>query len=270
MRALCLACVMVVGCDSTGGRVGPSPPSFFDLSTSSSGDMAMPDEMMAAVYAHSDTDLYRIDPDTLAITHVGPFGWPRGADQMTDIAIDRDGKMVGVSYDKVYTVDKMTAQCTYLAPLDRSFNGLSFVPAAAADPSRQEMLVGAALDGSFYELNPTTGASRAIGNYGGGLTSSGDIVSVQNFGTVATVKNGTATVDFLASVDTLSGKATIIGSTGVSDIWGLGFWKNKVFGFTSGGSFVLLDPKTGLASVVQTGGVSWWGAGVTTIAPVIQ
>jgi hypothetical protein len=27
------------------------------------------------VYAHSSTTLYRVDPDTLAVTMVGAFGW---------------------------------------------------------------------------------------------------------------------------------------------------------------------------------------------------
>src|SRR5258706_2749994 len=137
MRGLCFVCAMVAACDSSGGRTGTEPAPMRDFSTGN--DAAMPDERLAAVYAHSDADLYRIDPDTLAITHVGAFAWPRGGDQMTDIAIDRDGKMIGISFDKVYVVDPMTAKCTYLALLDRSFNGLSFVPAAAADPTSQEM-----------------------------------------------------------------------------------------------------------------------------------
>src|SRR5262249_51081100 len=119
-------------------------------------------------------------------------------------------------------------------------------------------------------LESHTGASTAIGNYGGGLTSSGDVVSVSGFGTVATVKTTTGQGDYLATVDTLSGKAKTVGATGIGDIWGLAFWKDKIFGFTNTNQFVLIDPKTGNAQVVQTGNVAWWGAGVTTLAPVVQ
>ena len=43
-----------------------------------------------------------------------------------------------------------------------------------------------------------------------------------------------------------------------------------MFGFTSGQTFVLIDVTTGAASLVEAGDVSWWGAGVTTSAPVID
>ncbi len=226
--------------------------------------------LTAAVYAHSDAELYRVDPDTLKVQLVAPFTWPNGSDQMTDIAIDKNGLMIGISFDKVYSVDKDTAACTFLSNLDRSFNGLSFVPAQMADPSGAEKLVASALDGSLYEVDPASGSSHLIGNFGGGLTSSGDVVSVSGFGTVATVKTTNGASDYLATVDTLTGTAKTIGATGVSDIWGLGFWKDKVFGFTSSNQFVLIDPKTGAAQVVSSGSVSWWGAGVTTSAPVVK
>ena len=67
-----------------------------------------------------------------------------------------------------------------------------------------------------------TGASTQFGAYGGDLTSSGDLVSVAGFGTVATVKHGTTGHDFLARIDPNTGTATIIGDTGFQDIWGVG------------------------------------------------
>ena len=102
------------------------------------------------------------------------------------------------------------------------------------------------------------------------MTSSGDLVSVTGLGTLATVKRSGSTTDWLAKVDMSTGVATPIGDTGFGSIWGLGFWKNKVFGFTSGGAFVLIDPSTGVATSVETGSPTWWGAGVTTSAPVID
>ena len=62
-----------------------------------------------------------------------------------------------------------------------------------------------------------------------------------------------------------------IGSgTGYSQIWGVAFFKGKVYGFTNGGQFVLIDPTTGGAMMVKNTGVNWWGAGVTTVAPILQ
>ena len=82
------------------------------------------------VYAHTDSVLYRVDPDTLAITQIGPFVWSNGSDTMTDIAIDKNGQMIGVSFSSVYHVDTTNAHATRLTDsLGGTFNGLSFVPA---------------------------------------------------------------------------------------------------------------------------------------------
>ncbi|MBI5480410.1 MAG: hypothetical protein HY906_16220 [Deltaproteobacteria bacterium] len=265
------ACGPTSGGDDTGDAGGHDAAADGAVDGWSWPDGASPDApvgFVGAVYAHSSSQLYKIDPDTLDVTLVAAFDWPAGSDQMTDIALDKDGNMVGISYGTVYSVNKDTAACTRLASLDRSFNGLSFVPADEVGTG-VEILVGAALDGSVYRIDKTTGASSLIGNYGGGMSSSGDIVSVTGFGTVATVKQGLGT-DWLVRVDANTGVATTIGDTGVADIWGLGFWKDKVYGFTDNYEFVLVDIHTGVAQLVKTGDVAWWGAGVTTSAPYIE
>ena len=71
-------------------------------------------------------------------------------------------------------------------------------------------------------------------------------------------------------VDPATGAATVIGDTGVSGIWGLGFWGNRFYGFTSDGDFVLIDPQSGATRVQESAEVSWYGAGVTTVAPVLE
>jgi hypothetical protein len=100
------------------------------------------------------------------------------------------------------------------------------------------------------------------------MGSSGDIVSVAGFGTAATVTMGFGGSDQLARVENDS-SADLIGDTGVEDLWGLGFWGDKVYGFAEDGSFVLLDVNTGEAQLIERAGVAWWGAGVTTAADVI-
>jgi hypothetical protein len=280
LAASLLVLAVAVGCgpsasgdDDVGQDAGAGDASFPQLDSSWPWpDGASPDApvgFMGAVYAHSASQLYTIDPDTLDVTLVGAFGWPSGSDQMTDIALDKDANMVGISFNTVYAVNKDTAACTRLASLDRQFNGLSFIPGEEVGTG-VEILVGAALDGSVWRIDETTGASTLVGNYGGGMTSSGDIVSVTGFGTVATVKSGLGGTDKLVRVDANTGVATLIGDTGVTDIWGLGFWKDKVYGFTDYNEFVLVDIHTGVASLVKTGNVNWWGAGVTTSAPFID
>ncbi len=224
------------------------------------------------VYAHTASTLYRVDPDTLAISQVGNFGWPNGSDQMTDLAIDSTGLMIGVSFSNVYKVDPTTAQATLLSSnLGGTFNGLSFVPATMLGQTGADILVGTRnSDGKVFRVDPMTGATSEVGDMGAAFASSGDLVSIANFGTVQTVTGSSS--DVLAKLAPNTFAATPIGTgTGFGQIWGIAYWKNKVYGFTNNGEFVLIDPNTGVATLVsQQSGLQWWGAAVTTLAPVIQ
>jgi hypothetical protein len=255
----------------------PSPPDAAPVADVGPIPDAGPEPFFGRVYAHSASELYEVDPDTLDVTLVAPFSFPGVpfAESITDIALDKDANMVGISYTEVYAIDKTTAVCTHLASLGGAqYNGLSFVPADEIDPTGAEILVGASLSGEISQIDPLTGAHTVIGTYGGGWQSSGDIVSVRGFGTVATVNMGEGTVDRLARIDLFAGgTATPIDTsgngTGYTVIFGLGFWRGQVFGFTENQQFVLIDPTTGVASLVEMSAPYWWGAGVTTEAPII-
>ena len=234
------------------------------------GADAKPPPFFGHIYAHSYQKLYSVDPDTLDVTLIGTFDWPAGpgAELMTDIAVDQDNQIIGVTFGDLWAIDRDTAHVTHLGSLGgQSFNGLTYLPKGVYEPDR-ETLVGTGLSGTVWEIDPTSGASHQIGAYGGSIVSSGDIVSVENFGTVATVKDGSE-MDDLARIDPITGQATIIGPTGYADIWGIGYWKNKVFGFVATNQFVLIDVDTGAATYVSTGPENWAGAGVTTKAPTV-
>jgi hypothetical protein len=222
------------------------------------------------VYAHSGSDLFSVDPETLQFTRVGPFlipgPQPKYLNDVTDIAIDRDGRIVGTTFDRLLEIDGKTAECKPIAPLPpgRSFNGLSWIRTDAGD----ERLLATTLDGGVFRIDPTTGMATQVGMLGAGLRSSGDLVSVASYGTLVTVTGPTS--DRLARIDPTTGAATIIGDTGFQKVWGLGFWGDRVFGFTVTGQFILIDPKTGAGKLVDTqSAYPFWGAGVTTSVPVI-
>ncbi len=58
---------------------------------------------------------------------------------------------------------------------------------------------------------------------------------------------------------------------GFRNIWGIGDWRRSVYGFTAGGDLIDIDARTGAARVVTTttGARTFWGASVTTRAPVL-
>ncbi len=224
------------------------------------------------VFAHTADTLYSIDPRSFTVTRVGDFIWPDGPSQMTDLAINATGQAWGITFSSLYRVDLATARCTFVAPFaGAQFNGLSFIPGGELEPG--EVLVAANRNGAYVRVDPATGAIRQLGLYGADTGSSGDLVSVAGGGTFATIVDlnvglGEEPVEYLARIDPTNGRATRIGPTGVTRTWGVGYWRSRVYGFTEGGAVVTLDITTGRATEVARNSVAWWGAAVTTIAPV--
>jgi len=257
--------------NNNGGGDGGQPQHDAGPTDGAAGDAITP-VLTDKVYAHSADTLFEVDPNDLTVIVVGPFGWPSGytGEQMTDIALDEDGHMVGVSFYHVFAVDKDTAQCTHLAPLSGSgFNGLSWVEGVGIDPG-VPALVGVDQAGSYVVIDPDTGLSTTVGAYGGGFGSSGDLVFVRGAGAFATADNFSYSSDVLVQIDPGSGVATVIGETGFQDIWGLAYWGGQVFGFTDSGQFLLIDIDTGQGSLVESTSHRFWGAGVTTVAPIVR
>ncbi len=271
MRALSLVFLLVAcGSPHRAGNGGVDAPVGGGSDSAGGGDGG--DGTVVYVYAHTDTTLYKVDPDTYAVSMVGDFVWPGGAtDQMTDIAIDSAGGMVGISFTQVYKVDPTNANTTLLSSaLAGTFNGLSYVPADQIGQTGDDVLVATRNDdGAVFRIDPMTGAATQIGNMGN-YASSGDLCSVSGFGTVQTVDGVGNTGDILTKLAPMSFHATPIGTaTGFGAIWGVAFWKGTIFGFTNNGEFITIDATTGVGTLVQSGGPQWWGAAVTTSAPIL-
>lgn len=264
--------LMLAGCGRLGFNDGarPDDPPDGALPPGSDGTPIDPDgggpipPAAAAVYVHSPTDLYQVDPNSFALSHVGAFSGGFNGDTMTDLAVDRAGAVIGISFTQLYRIDPTTAGCELIAPLPRQFNGLTFME-SPNDPNA-DILIGTTIQGEVWEIDQATGATTRIGRYGGGIASAGDVVSVRGFGTIAAARQQSDTTDWIARVDLLTGNAVMIGDTGLADIFGIAYWNGSLYGFTDSGTFVLIDPTTGAATVQNTGTIRWWGAGVTTTA----
>lgn len=282
MRWTRFVLITLVGCShaTPGGDddVVDVPPDAAD------GDQ--PDSMVvdhSRVYGHSGQFLYRLETSTHAVTQIGPFGAATGDQSITDIAIDKDDRMIGVTLDKIFEIDPETGTATFLADFEGPGNltSLSFVPLDLANPDGPERLVAATDQGGVLEIDQASGATTPLGSYGtaaaGTIRSSGDIVAVAGFGIYATVTIGDdlTAPDYLAQINPQTWAATPLGTgTPYDRIFGIGFWRNKLYGFVDlnaqGGAIIELDRNTGAATPVNSGTVRWYGAGVTTDAPVID
>jgi hypothetical protein len=192
---------------------------------------------------------------------------------VTDIALDKDGQMTGVTFAELLSIDVATAECKIIATVRNgaSLNGLSWI----RTDNGEEILAATGNDGTVVRIDPATGTSTVIGNLAMDQRSSGDLVSVANYGTLVTLRGDGPNAaisggsDLLAKIDPVTGAATVIGPTGFKHVYGIGFWGNRVFGFTDTGQFILIDPKTGTSKLVQQiTAFPFWGAGVSTSAPV--
>jgi hypothetical protein len=225
------------------------------------------------VFGHSSDTLFRLDPKTNAVTTVGMFS---GCGPVIDIALDEASTFYAASYTALYTVDKKTAACTQIATGTYP-NSLSFVPKGTVDPN-VEALVGYQ-DADYVRIDTKTGAITKIGSLGGGLTSSGDIVSVKGGKSYLTVKGTKAcnTNDCLVEVDPATGALVKNwGSIEHHNVFGLSFWGGNVYGFDDTGElFEVTFGATQLATMAITvtnapSQLSFWGAGSSTSAPLVQ
>lgn len=256
--------------DRTGNTGQPDAKSWQDAPVVSEPD--------SRVYAHSGSKLYQVDTATLQPIEIGTMAG-LGTQSLTDLAIDKNDRMFGVTLDKLYTIDSTNGAATLVTMMSAQGNtSLSFVPSDLNNPASDDILVTANDQGDVYSIDQTNGSTTKIGSYGTFNTkkvvSSGDLIAVRGFGIYATVDVMGETQDYLARIDPATWKATPIGGgTGYDRIFGLGYWKGTIYGFVSGsgaGQMITIDPGTGAATEVQSGNVSWFGAGVATNAPILQ
>lgn len=282
-----IALTSLAACAASSGRDGfddakpgptepaPTPPDG-DFGKGTTPPDQKPAEI-AEVFGHSEKSLFRLDPKTKAVTLVGDFS---GCGSVIDIALDESSNFFATSYKALYKVDKATAKCTEVATSTEDFpNSLSFVPKGTVDPN-EEALVGFVGD-EYFRIDVKTGARTKLGNLGdAALVSSGDVVSVKGGATYLTVKserkgNACEKVDCLVELDPKTGRITKRwGGIEHADVFGLSFWAGSIYGFDKTGelfevTFGTNQLATKTISMQKPAGLSFWGAGSTTSAPVV-
>lgn len=224
------------------------------------------------VFGHSENTLYRVDTVTRSVTEVGVF---QGCTYVADIALDESSNIYASTGSELFLVETNTAHCTRIA--GGTFpNSLSFVPAGTVESDR-EALVGFQ-GGDYVKIDPKTGVVTKIGAIGGGLVSSGDLVSAKGGKTFLTVKGkdadaGMDCADCLLEIDPATGTSKFNwGPIGKPDVFGLAFWAGELYAFTNKGELLLITLDTGklvaTAIPITNAPAKFWGAGSTTSAPI--
>jgi hypothetical protein len=238
----------------------------------------------AEVYGHSPDTLYKLDPDTKAVTVIGMFSGLKGTEQVIDIALDATSNMFATTQKSgggaggLYAVDRATGACTFIAAGTYP-NSLSFVPKGTV-AAATETLVGYidnGTDSDYIKIDPVSGTVTTVGSkvFGAKYQSSGDIVSVIGGGTYLTVKGtGCSTTDCIIEVDPATGALKQkLGDVGHGSVFGLAFWAGTAYGFDSAGDLFQINFGTGSVTTAaitipsKPVGLKFWGAGSTTSAP---
>ncbi len=270
---------------ATAGSAGQPPidGSTLDVNSGGAGGASTP---VGEVYGHSNATLYKLEPYSKTVSIVGNFDCLGNAvalgGGMWDIAIDKAGHMVGsmnngVGAGAMVTIDKTTAHCNVFKTGNYP-NSLTYLPAGTLLPN-SEALVGYNRD-TYVQISTQDASLTTIGNLNPNPTgqkweSSGDIVSIIGDKTYLTVKpyGSTGGTDSIVEVDPKTGQIVkLIGNTGFSQLWGLGYWAGVAYGFSATGQLAQIDLTTGVGTAIPLQNVppnlSFWGAGVTTAAPI--
>ncbi|MCC6522708.1 MAG: hypothetical protein IT373_08620 [Polyangiaceae bacterium] len=162
----------------------------------------------AILYVHSNTTLYRGDPSVAPLTLelLGDFDCvavPAGPGQttsMTDVAVNREGALWGLSSYSIYQIDPQpgAVHCSNRVSLNNPspFYGVTFAPEGVLDPSTEVLVAGnsagelwsidgngnLAQRGTFGLVPADDGHGHVYANAGQPWELSGDIVFLYNGG----------------------------------------------------------------------------------------
>lgn len=226
------------------GEPAPEPEDDTGEDAQDDPDLGQPGSATAPIYLHTEDTLFAWSPGD-GTSEVGAFS--DDGVRMTDIAIDLQGRMLGIATEDLYAIDAETAAVSYLCSIDQYANGLTFLS--------DGQLVGAGA--GIFSIDPSTCDTRAISD-GDGFQTAGDVVGLPGERLLWTVNGNSG--DRLVAVDPATGATTLIGALGVSGLWGVGYADGLLHGFAVGGQAVVIDPDTAAVQSVESLAGAWWGA----------
>lgn len=221
-------------------------------------DAGFPPPAEEPVYIHTGDSLFSYDPDTNATELIGVFRDRNGPleRQMVDIAIDLEGRMYGGTRhpmgepmgNEIYLIDPATGFCTLRFTFDDVLNGMTFLDDGRLVVAGERVSV----------VDPTNGQLLVEFPAAQAFETSGDIVGLPDGNLYWTVRGAEA--DEVVRIDPASGRTTNLGAVRLRAIFGLGYADNQLFGFSSSGNVVVIDPSNGRVLNQRTLEGRWFGA----------
>ena len=221
-------------------------------------DGALNNGIECVFYAHSTSVLYEIDPFAKTATVVGTAD-ASAVDALFDIDTSPDGTLYGIAGNYLYSYDAATSTWTrFDQPLGANTGNANGM---AID---NDGVVYITSSSKLFTADLATGAGRLVGE--SGYTSSGDAVVTKGnvLYMTATPASFFGMSDRLVKVDGSTAQVTPVGEIGFPDVWGLTAAWNQLYGLTSFGDLITIDPVSGQGTLVHRfPGVSFYGAAST-------
>jgi len=164
---------------------------------------------------------------------------------MTDLAMTADGVLFGVDYSSLYRIDVLSGAATAIARLIGSVNALTAAP--------DGLLYYTGSSGQVYAVDPASGVSHAVGNMG--FPSAGDLEFDPAGNLFMSAISGE-----LRMLPAGGGAMKVIGQMGYSDVYGLSFQDGVLFGITSGGKLLTINPQSGATQLLASTQIPAFGA----------
>jgi hypothetical protein len=277
-------CFAWTGCDNTGLYRGQDPPpkpdtgveepdagfaddaGFVDAAVPDAGE---PPPAREPVYIHTGETLYSYDPETNTTAQIARFSDVNGplTEDIVDIAIDLNGRMFGGSNlpgnnsGQVYQIDPVTGFCTQRFSFNDVMNGMTFLPSGPLVVAGKRISVIDTSNGRMI---------REFEEAADMYETSGDIVGLPDGNLYWTVRGdrsgGGNPSDRVVRINPNSGSITVIGDAQIDRIYGLGYAEGSLYGFSSAGLVVQLNPGSGVVLDQKPLTGRWFGA---TTNPVL-
>lgn len=200
---------------------------------------------LARALAHDRANLYEVDLPGGETRLVGALPLT-----LTDIALAPDGTLYGADGDNLVRIDLESMRSEVILNVGDAFNGLDTAPDGT--------IYGAASAGVFaFDL--VRGTSERVADFPMGLFSSGDLAFID--GRLYATATGAGPFDALVEIGLAGAPSRMVGSiTGFQSVWGLAPRGEQLFGFTSGGELLRINPNTGAGTLIVDSEIRYFGA----------
>ena len=230
----------------------------------SAEELARPDAPVCEFFAHTRRELYAIDPYRKTIRRVGSLG----SNDFFDIDTHPDGRLFGIGTSGGYRLAEIDSSSgTY-----RVIGALSGVLGTANGLCIDAAGRGYITSGNqLYEVDVDTAVVRRAPSTMGSFSSSGDCVFDRKGNDLYMTSRPSGSIfasrmDELVFIQASTGEAARVGDTGFSNIWGLTFAWDTLYGVTSTGQLIEIDTGTGQGRLVHNFGSGYEFMGAASTA----